>query len=95
MIIPDNQGPFQKIINDQSGNDTLLVDLTGSRTMDIEVMPYYMIRNTAISGSTDKVTATFDLEQVITGDAERNIQEVFLYVSKTAFVDTRTSIATA
>ncbi|WPR73392.1 DUF3823 domain-containing protein [Algoriphagus sp. NG3] len=95
MIIPDNQGPFQKIVNDQSGNDTILVNLTGSRTMDIEVMPYYMIRNTAISGSTDKVTATFDLEQVITGDAERNIQEVFLYVSKTAFVDTRTSIATA
>ncbi len=94
MIIPDNQGPFQKIVNDQSGNDTILVNLTGSRTMDIEVMPYYMIRNTVISGSADQVTATFDLEQIITGDAERNIQEVFLYVSKTVFVDTRTSIAT-
>ena len=63
--------------------------------MDIEVMPYYMIRNTAISGSSNKVTATFDLEKIITGEDGKGIQEVSLYVSKTAFVDTRTSIATS
>lgn len=95
MIIPNNQGPFRKITNDQSGNDTIPISLTASRTMDIEVMPYYMIRNTSISGETNKVTATFDLEQIITDSNAKNIQEVSLYVSKTAFVDNRTSIATA
>lgn len=95
MIIPNNQGPFKKITNDQTGNDTIPVSLTGSNTMDIEVMPYYMIRNTTISGGSNKVTATFDLDQVITGDDAKNIQEVSLYVSKTSFVDNRTSIATA
>ena len=95
MIIPNNQGPFRKIINDQSGNDTIPINLTGSRTMDIEVMPYYMIRNTAINGGTNKVTATFDLEQIISDSNAKDIQEVSLYVSKTAFVDNRTSIATS
>ena len=94
MIIPNNQGPFRKITNDQSGNDTIPVNLTGSRTMDIEVMPYYMIRNTDISGGSNKVSATFDLDQIITDENAKEIQEVSLYVSKTAFVDTRTSIAT-
>ena len=93
MIIPNNQGPFRKITNDQTGNDTIPVNLTGSRTMDIEVMPYYMIRNTNINGGSSKVTATFDLNQIITGDDAKDIQEVFLYVSKTSFVDNRTSIA--
>lgn len=95
MIIPNNQGPFQKITNAESGNDTIPVNLTGSRTMDIEVMPYYMIRNASISGGSDQVNATFDLDQIITGDQARNIQEISLYVSKTSFVDIRTSIATA
>lgn len=95
MIIPNNQGPFQKITNEMSGNDTIPINLTGSRTMDIEVMPYYMIRNASISGASNQVSATFDLEQIITGDQARNIQEVSLYVSKTSFVDIRTSIATA
>lgn len=94
MIIPNNQGPFRKITNDQSGNDTIPISLTGSRTMDIEVMPYYMIRNTTISGGSNRVTATFDLDQIITDSNAKNIQEVSLYVSKTAFVDNRTSIAT-
>ncbi|MCE7053434.1 DUF3823 domain-containing protein [Algoriphagus sp. AGSA1] len=95
MIIPDNQGPFMKINNEQTGNDTIPVNLTGSQTIDIEVLPYYMIRNTDISGGGNKVSATFDLDQIITGDDSRNIQEVSLYVSKTFFVDNRTSIATA
>ena len=95
MIIPNNQGPFKKITNEQSGNDTIPVNLTGSRTMDIEVMPYYMIRNSSINGGTNKVTATFDLEQIITNSDAKNVQEVSLYVSRTAFVDNRTSIATS
>ncbi|WP_057937124.1 DUF3823 domain-containing protein [Algoriphagus resistens] len=95
MIIPNNQGPFQKIINDQSGNDTIPINLTGSQTIDIEVMPYYMIRNVSINGGNDQVSASFDLDQIITEDGARAIQEVSLYVSKTAFVDNRTSIATA
>lgn len=95
MIIPNNQGPFQKITNSQSGNDTIPVSLTGSQTLDIEVMPYYMIRNAAITGSSNQVSASFDLDQIITGTGARDIQEVSLYVSKTSFVDVRTSIATA
>lgn len=95
MVIPNGQGPFQKLDNPETGNDTIRVNLTRSTSMDIEVLPYYMIRNVNIQGGNDEVNASFDLEQVITGAGARDIQEVSLYVSKTAFVDVRTSIATA
>jgi hypothetical protein len=60
MIIPNNQGPFRKITNDQTSNDTISVNLSGSRTIDIEVMPYYnyMIRNTNISGGSSNLSST-------------------------------------
>ena len=93
LIIPGNQGPFRKIANPQSGNDTIPINLTGSQLMEIEVLPYYMIRSLNITGGSDKVDASFSLEKIITDANARDIQEVFLYVSKTTFVDGRTSIA--
>jgi hypothetical protein len=95
LIIPGNQGPFRKISNPASGNDTIPINLKGNLQMDIEVLPYYMIRSLSITGGSDRVEATFDLEKVITDANARDVQEVFLYVSKTAFVDGRTSIADA
>jgi len=93
LIIPGNQGPFRKISNPESGNDTIPISLTGSHLMEIEVLPYYMIRSLNISGGSDKVDAAFSLEKIITDTNAKDIQEVFLYVSKTTFVDGRTSIA--
>lgn len=93
LIIPGNQGPFRKIANPESGNDTIPISLSGSQLMEIEVLPYYMIRSLNISGGSDKVDAAFSLEKIITDANARDIQEVFLYVSKTTFVDGRTSIA--
>lgn len=93
LIIPGNQGPFRKISNPQSGNDTIPVSLNGSQQIEIEVLPYYMIRSLNISGGTDRVDAAFSLEKIITDTNARDVQEVFLYVSKTTFVDGRTSIA--
>ncbi|WP_026967326.1 DUF3823 domain-containing protein [Algoriphagus terrigena] len=93
LIIPGNQGPFRKIANPESGNDTIPINLSGSQLMEIEVLPYYMIRSLNISGGSDKVEAAFSLEKIITDVNAKDIQEVFLYVSKTSFVDGRTSIA--
>ncbi|CCH02198.1 hypothetical protein FAES_4198 [Fibrella aestuarina BUZ 2] len=92
MYIPSAQGPFRTIRKDNS--DTTTVALSGSQTMDIEVMPYYMIRNARLVSASRKVTGTASLEKIITDANARNVERVSLYVSKTQFVDGRTSVAT-
>lgn len=93
LIIPAAQGPFRNKINSVTGNDTILVNLKGSQTnFDIEVEPYYMVRNPQFSVSGRNVTATFQAEKVITDAGARNIERVNLYVNKTQFVDFRSNV---
>lgn len=91
LVIPANQGPWRTIINAQTGSDTILVKLNGSQTLDIEVEPYYMIRNEQFSASGKNITATFKVEQIIKDAGMRNIERVNFYVNKTQFVDFRSS----
>jgi hypothetical protein len=101
LVIPPSQGPFRSITNNETNSDTMLFKLSGSKTMDIEVMPYYMVRNAAFSlNGTNLVDANFKLEKIITDANGRNIENVFLYLNQTSFVDgtnyiARTSIAGA
>lgn len=87
LIVPQNQGPFMNV--GSNGSDTILVDLKGKTTKDIEVMPYYMIRNPQISASGRKVTATFKAEKIITDANAKDIERVNLYINKTTLVDNR------
>lgn len=93
MNFRPGQGPFMTLQNDQTNSDTILINLNGSQTLDIEVMPYYMVRNSQFSASGRTVSGSFGLEQIITGENAKNIESVSLYTSKTQFVDSRTSIA--
>jgi hypothetical protein len=93
LIIQPFQGPFKSIINDVTKSDTILIDLKGSKTMDIEVMPYYMIRNPQLTGTTGKTAATFKLEKIITSLDAKDVEEVMLYVNKTFFVDRGNNLA--
>lgn len=86
-----NQGPFRMVHNSATDSDTILVDVQGTTVLDIEVEPYYMIRNPQISLSGDVVNASASLEQIITGEDARNIEQVSLFVNKTQFVDQRGS----
>src|SRR5690625_4803975 len=93
LIIPAGRGPFRSVTNTETQSDTLLVSLSGNTEMAIEVMPYYMIRNHNFSLSGNQVKASFSLEKILTSDEGAGIEEVSLYLSKTNFVDNRTSIA--
>jgi hypothetical protein len=96
MIIPIGQGPFVPLTNSKGTADTMLIDLRGSADLDVEVTPYWMIRNTQInSGEQDSIRSTFNLEQIATGDNARQIESATLYVSKTAFANPQTNVATA
>jgi hypothetical protein len=87
LVIPQNRGPFMNIPN--NGSDTIIVDLKGKTVKDIEVMPYYMIRNPQISASARVVTASFKAEKIINDANAKNIERVNLYVNKTMLVDNR------
>jgi hypothetical protein len=91
LVIPTAQGPFRSVRRDNS--DTTTVNLTGNQTLDIDVQPYYMVRTPTFSVTSGKVSATCKLEQIITGTDARAIERVSLYVSKTQFVDSRTSLS--
>lgn len=96
LVFPTGQGPFRTVENSTTGSDTILVNLNGSETnLDIEVEPYYMVRNAQFSSSGRNVTANFQAEQIVTDLDARDIEHVNLYVGKTQFVDFRTNIASA
>jgi hypothetical protein len=89
LIFRDNQGPFQMNTNSETGSDTIVVNLNGNKVMDIEVLPYYMIRNPNITASGNTVTATANVEKIITDASGKNVERVSLYLNRTQFVDNR------
>lgn len=95
LVIPKNQGPFMSLTNAETKSDTILVNLNGSEVMDIEVMPYYMIRTPQFTVSGRDVTGTFNVEKIITDANAKNVERVNLYVNKTQFVDFRSNVASA
>jgi len=95
LIIPSNQGPFRSKTNAETGSDTILVKLDGSKMMDIEVEPYYMIRSPQFTVAGREVTGTFNVEKIIIGANAKNIERVNLYVNKTQFVDFRSNVVSA
>lgn len=93
MIIPNGQGPFIWK-QDASGNpDSLSITLNGNQTVNLEVTPYYMIRNTQLSASGGIVTANFKVEKIITDSLAKDIERVSLYINKTQFVSSSDNIA--
>jgi hypothetical protein len=89
LVFRDNQGPFQMNMNTETNSDTIVVNLNGDLVMDIEVLPYYMIRNPSITASGNTVTATANVEKIITDASARDVERVSLYLNKTQFVDGR------
>jgi hypothetical protein len=93
LIVPNNQGPFLWNKTAQNTPDSLSVKIRGSQALDIEVLPYYMIRNPQFSVNGRKVTATVKVDKIITDAINgKSVERVSLYVNKTQFVDAGNSI---
>jgi hypothetical protein len=91
LYIPKNAVPFRAA----EESDTILVEIRGDRKMDIEVNPYYLVKNASISNTGKTIHATFAIEQVLTGANQKDIERVTLYVSKTNLVSSRTDVGGA
>lgn len=93
FIIPNGQGPFRWKQTAAGTPDSIAITMSGSQTLDIEVTPYYMIRNPQITGSGTNVNATFKVEKIITDANAKDIERVGLYINKTQFVSGGDNIA--
>jgi hypothetical protein len=92
FTISANQGPFRWKELSAGKRDTLAVKVSGNQTLDIDVTPYYMIRNAAFTASAGKLKATFNIEKVINDANAKNIETVTLYINKTQFVSAADNI---
>lgn len=92
LVFAANQGPFLWPKNLKGTQDTIAVNINGNKTMDIEVMPYYMIRNTSLIAASGKVNGSCKLEKIITDVNAKNIERVSLYINKTQFVDVSSNV---
>lgn len=88
LIIPNGQGPFIWKKTPTGAPDSVAITLRGSQTVDLEVMPYYMVRTPQFTAvGTDSITATFKAEKIITDPATaKDIERVSFYINKTQFV---------
>ena len=95
FIIPNGKGPFLWKKTAAGNPDSLTISMRGSQTLDIEVLPYYMIRNAQFNASGGKITGTFKAEKVITDALARDIESVNMYINKTQFVSGADNISSA
>lgn len=92
LVFPRNRGPFKTITQDAAAKDTLFVTLAGNQQLNVEVMPYYMIRTPQFSGGESKVNASIKLEKILTGADAKDIERVSLYVNRTQLVSRATNV---
>ncbi|HKO80266.1 MAG TPA: DUF3823 domain-containing protein [Chitinophagaceae bacterium] len=95
LIVPNGQGPFLWKQTPDGKPDTVVINLKGSQVLDLQVTPYYMIRNSQISAAGGNVNATFKVDKIITDANAKDIDNVTLYINKTQFVSPGNNIATA
>jgi hypothetical protein len=88
FLIPSGQGPFLWKELAPGVPDSMSVTMSGDQTLNIEVTPYYMIRNTQITAAGGKVTATFKADKIIQDANAKDIQRVSLYINSGQFAGT-------
>jgi hypothetical protein len=93
FIIPNGQGPFKWKQTTAGNPDTTVITMQGSQEFDIEVTPFYMLRNPQLARSGGNIAGTFKIEKIITDASARDIEEVNLYINKTTFVSGANNVA--
>jgi hypothetical protein len=93
FIVPNGQGPFKWKQTTAGAPDSTTIVVNGSQELNIEVTPYYMIRNPQLTASGGNVLGKFSIEKIITDASARDIENVSLYINKTQFVSGADNVA--
>ena len=78
MITKSGNGPWTS-----EGRDTINVTVAGNTVQDVEVTPYYLVRDAQMTLEGNKVNASFKVEKVAGGGIDR----VFFMLSTTDAYD--------
>jgi hypothetical protein len=91
LIVPAGNGPFI------ASTDTTVIKLDKSKSLNIPVTPYYLVRNfaPALNTSDSTVTANIKVDQIVTGANAKSIGSVYLYINRTTIVDGGNNLASA
>lgn len=93
FTIPTGQGPFKWKERSAGVPDSVSISVKGNTSFNIDVTPYYMIRNAQFNIGGNKVNASFAAKQIITGVDAKDIERVSVYINKTQFVSGANNIA--
>ncbi|MDF2191839.1 DUF3823 domain-containing protein [Paraflavitalea sp. CAU 1676] len=86
LVLPKNDGPYLAKVDGGAAKDTIMVNISGNKEMDIEVLPYYMVRSAQFAQASGRVNATAKIEKIITDANAKNIEKVSLFINRTPFV---------
>lgn len=86
LVIPNGQGPFKWKQTAGGTPDSIAITMNGSQNINLDVIPYYMIRTPQLTAAAAKVTGAFKIEKIVTDATAKNIERVTLYLNKTQFV---------
>jgi hypothetical protein len=95
LIIPNGQGPFLWKKTPGGAPDSLTISLNGNQVLDLEVTPYYLVKDAQVTGGSGKVNAAFKIAKIITDASAKEVENVRLYINKTQFVSAGNNIANA
>lgn len=95
LIVPNGQGPFLWPKTSGGSPDSVSITMSGNKSIDIDVTPYYMIRNANITAGSGNVSASCKLEKIITDANAKDVESVTLYINKGQFVSGANNIAQA
>lgn len=96
LVIPKAQGPFMSLTNTDTNSDTIPLTISGSKSMNIEVLPYYMLSSSSFTlGKDSTVSGICKLQKIITNVNAKDIDYVAIYVNRTSIVDDDNQIASA
>lgn len=86
LVFAPNQGPFMTKIVSAAAKDTIFVSLKGNQTLNVEVIPYYMVNDAKFTYSAGVISATCKLDKIITDANAKTVERVTLYINKTNIV---------
>lgn len=92
MIFPKGEGPFMTNIINEVQKDTVYLDVVSNSNTDVEVKPYFMLRNVSFSKGNNAVNAACGIEKIITDVNAKSIERVYLFINKTQFVSRANNI---
>lgn len=77
LITKNGNGPWTS-----EGRDTIHVQVSGNTMQDVEVTPYYLVRDAQMTLNGNKVDASFKVEKI----AGNGIDRVFILLSTTQYI---------